>query len=244
MQTTDTDQMPATYEEIQALRNDGYFIRQRFFSDEEIDDLEEVADAAVAWRNEHFESYQDQFARISTRNSFVFVNELADDSESRGDIQHFCLQPAIRDMARSLAGPDVAHCCYQLVYKFAGHDRPFAWHQDEIQTPADPPFFNIWIALNDMDEANGCLWTIPGLGMDRVLPHVQTAEGLSAWPLDDPNQGIPLRMQRGDICVMGSKSLHKSGANTSDRPRKAMLIIMMDRNAKVHGHPVPTVDYD
>jgi phytanoyl-CoA hydroxylase len=147
-------------------------------------------------------------------------------------------------MARAMGGPDAAHCCYQLVYKFAHHDREMGWHQDEVQTPADPPFFNMWVALNDMDVDNGCLWTMPGKALDRVLPHGPSPEGKSAWPLDDPDQGIPLPMRRGDVCMMGSKTLHKSGGNTSDRMRKAMLIIFMDRNARIHGHTVPTIAYD
>lgn len=226
------------------MSHEGYFIRKAFFTSDQIDSLEDDADAAVAWRNANFDSYDDLFSKISTRKGFVFVNELADDSSASANLHAFCMQPQIRDMARGLAGPNVAHCCYQLVYKFAGHARQFAWHQDEIQTPADPQFYNIWIALNDMDEENGCLWTIPGKGIDRVLPHEQTPEGLSAWPLDHEDQGIPLRMTRGDICVMGSRSLHKSSANHSERDRKAMLIIFMDRDATVHGHRVPTAPYD
>jgi ectoine hydroxylase-related dioxygenase (phytanoyl-CoA dioxygenase family) len=101
----------------------------------------------------------------------------------------------------------------------------------------------MWIALSPMDIDNGCLWTKPGVGLDRVLPHRQTPEGLSAWPLDDPDQGVPLKMRRGDICLMNSKSLHKSGPNGTAATRKAMLIIFMDRNAKVGGRTVPTSDY-
>jgi ectoine hydroxylase-related dioxygenase (phytanoyl-CoA dioxygenase family) len=235
---------PARPEEVRTLRDEGCFIREGFFTQAEIDELEAAADSAVAWRNDHFERYQDLFAKISTRHGFVFVNELFDDSPAAGALRSFCLRPAVRDMARALGGPDVAHCCYQLVYKFAGHDRQFAWHQDEVQTPSDPPFFNMWIALSDMDRENGCLWTKPGVALDRVLPHTQTTEGLSACPLDDPDQGVPLLMRRGDICMMGSKVLHKSSGNHSARDRKAMLIIFMDRNARIYGQTVPTVAYD
>jgi ectoine hydroxylase-related dioxygenase (phytanoyl-CoA dioxygenase family) len=243
MATATIDSAPARTDEARILAEQGCFIRERFFSDTEIDALEQAADAAVAWRNGNFERYEDMFARISTRDGFVFVNELFDDSPASAVLHDFCLHPAIRDMARALGGPDVAHCCYQLVYKFAGHDRSFAWHQDEVNTPADPPFFNMWIALSDMDLDNGCLWTLPGVALDRVLPHEQTPEGLCAWPLDGAEQGMPLRMRRGDICMMGSKTLHKSGGNGSGRPRKAMLIIFMNRNARVYGQTVPTTDY-
>ncbi|HEX3351129.1 MAG TPA: phytanoyl-CoA dioxygenase family protein [Acetobacteraceae bacterium] len=245
MATTATiDCAPARQEEARALSEHGFFIRERFFAAAEIDAVEVAADAAIAWRNDNFERYHDLFAQISTRDGFVFVNELFDDSTAAAALRAFCLRPAVRDMARTLGGPDVAHCCYQLVYKFAGHNRAFAWHQDEVHTPSDPPFFNMWIALSDMDLDNGCLWTKPGVALDRVLPHAQTQEGLLAWPLDHPDQGVPLRMRRGDICLMGSKALHKSGPNRSARTRKAMLIVFMDRNAHIRGQTVPTIAYD
>ncbi|MEA2903312.1 MAG: hypothetical protein QOI12_699 [Alphaproteobacteria bacterium] len=237
------DNAPARANECTALRDDGYFIRSGFFSPADIDAFEPAADAALAWRNDNLARYDDLFARISTRDGFVFVNELHDDSPTREAVRAFCLQPTIRDIARSIGGPDIAHCCYQLVFKFGGHQKPFAWHQDEVHTPSDPPFFNMWVALSDMDIGNGCLWTKPGVGLDRVLPHQQTQEGLSAWPLDHPDQGIPLKMRRGDICLMNSKTLHKSGGNSSATTRKAMLIIFMNRNAKIHGHTVPTIAY-
>ena len=243
MATAICDPAPARADEARALAEQGSFIREGFFTSEEIDRLEAIADSAVAWRNDDMGRYDDLFSRISTRDGFVFVNELYDDSPFRQALHAFCLSPPVRDMARALGGPDVAHCCYQLVYKFAGHDRSFAWHQDEVNTPADPPFFNMWIALSDMDLDNGCLWTRPGAALDAVLPHEQTPQGLSAWPLDDPDQGVPLRMRRGDICMMSSRALHKSGGNRSSRDRKAMLIIFMDRNARVHGQTVPTTAY-
>jgi ectoine hydroxylase-related dioxygenase (phytanoyl-CoA dioxygenase family) len=234
---------PASAAEREELRTTGFFIREQFFTEEEMRILEPLADEAADFRNSNFERYDDIFRKISTREGFVFVNELADDSPVREKIQAFCLRPAIRDMARALGGENVAHCCYQLVYKYPGHDRPMAWHQDEIQTPADPPFFNMWVAFDDMEPENGCLWALPGVGLDRVVPHQDTEFGRCGWPLDDPNQGVPLRMRRGDVCLMGSKTLHKSGGNTSDRMRRAMLIIFMDRDTQIRGHTVPTVAY-
>jgi phytanoyl-CoA hydroxylase len=173
----------------------------------------------------------------------MFVNELYDDSRARDEIRRFCLRDSIRDMARSLAGDNVAHCCYQFVYKYSKYDKPFAWHQDEINTPANPMFYNMWIALNEMDVDNGCLWALPQISLDRVLPHAESPFGLSGWSLDDPNQGVPLRMRRGDICLMGSKTMHKSSPNISERSRKAMLIIFMDRDAVIAGRTVPTTPY-
>lgn len=243
MATMNVDRSPATTDEARALAETGCFIRKQFFTSEELDALEASADRAVAWRNSRFERYDDLFSQISTRDGFVFVNELYDDSPERDTLREFCLRPALRDMARALGGPNVAHCCYQLVYKFAGHEESMAWHQDEVNTPSDPPFFNMWIALSDMDVENGCLWTRPGAALDQVLPHQRTPEGLSGWPLDNPDQGVPLKMRRGDICMMGSKTLHKSGPNFSARDRKAMLIIFMDRDAQIRGHTVPTIAY-
>jgi ectoine hydroxylase-related dioxygenase (phytanoyl-CoA dioxygenase family) len=101
----------------------------------------------------------------------------------------------------------------------------------------------MWIALSDMSVENGCLWVLPGIGLGEVLEYRDTPYGKSCWPLDHPNQGVPMEMERGSIFVITSHTLHKSGANRTGRMRKAMLLAFVDRQASVLGQPVRCTPY-
>jgi len=225
------------------LRRDGYTIVSPLLEPAEVDRLEALTDRAVAFHNREIEAPANVYQSVSRKDGITFVNELADDSGLMPAIKQFAMQPRLADLFRSIAGGGAAHYCYQIVYKHPQFHDPFPWHQDHLHTPTDEPFFNLWIALSDMTVENGCLHVMPGVGLDRVLPYHTTPWGYACWPLDDPQQGVPIVLKRGSGLLLTSKTLHKSGGNFTDRPRKAMLIAFMDRERHVNGERLPLTEY-
>jgi phytanoyl-CoA dioxygenase PhyH len=225
-----------TADERERLRRDGFFTRSGHFSSAEVDALEAAADAAVAYHNTFPVHLADIYKEISHKDGITFVNEFGDDSQAAGELRRLALGPRIAAMARSLAGPRAAHHCYQVVYKHPHYERPFPWHQDQIHTPSDRPFFNIWVALSAMTEANGCLRVRPGVGLDEILPYHPTPYGHSCWPLDDAGQAV--EMTRGSILVVTGRTLHMSGPNRTDGLRKAILFVFMEEGAMARREPV------
>jgi hypothetical protein len=233
----------ATPDEIARLKRDGMFVRHGYFSSGELDAIESAADRAVAHYNEHPRDVVDMYNMASRKDGIIFVNQFMDESDSAPELLRFSLQPKIAGFAKSVAGPRAAHHCYQVVYKFPRFQNPFPWHQDHIHTPSDRPFYNMWIALSDMTEANGCLRVMPGEALDTVLNYHQTPFGMSCWPLDDPNQGVPMVMERGSIFVITSYTLHGSGGNSTNGFRKALLVVFIDGDATVYGKAVRRTPY-
>jgi len=236
--------LPATEAEVKKLKSEGYFVRERFFAGAELDRVEELADRAIAFHNQCLDDESTMYRSVSVKDGIIFANEFSDGSGVGGELLSFALQPKVTTFARSVAGPDAAHHCWQIVYKFPHFTNPFPWHQDHIHTPADRPFYNVWIALSDMSVENGCLRVLPRIALDQVLEYHPTPFGMSCWSFDDPNQGIPMEMERGSVFVVTSHTLHMSGGNHTDHRRKAMLLAFLDRNATVYGKPVRFTDYD
>jgi ectoine hydroxylase-related dioxygenase (phytanoyl-CoA dioxygenase family) len=234
----------ATRDELARLERDEFFTRPAFFTSEEIARLEAMTDRAVAYHNTFPPHLSDTYKEISVRDGVTFVNEFGDDSDAAPDLLRFAMQRRIRELARSIAGPYAAHHCYQIVYKHPRFDRPFPWHQDHIHTPADRLFFNVWIAISRMSVANGCLWMRPGAGGAQIYPYQPTPYGHTCWPLEGADQGVPVELERGSIVVNHSRTLHKSGGNTTDGWRKAILIAFVDGRATVFGDPVRKREYD
>ena len=234
---------PATAAELEMLHRDGFFTRAGFFTADEIDRIEAVTDRAVAYHNEFPPHLGDLYKQISRKDGITFVNEFGDDSEFAAELKRLAMQPRIVDLARSIAGPRAAHHCYQVVYKHPRYLAPFPWHQDHSHTPSDPRFYNVWIAISDMTVANGCLWMMPGRGLDRLLDYVPTEWGHTCWPLEGEDQGVPVELERGSIVVNTSWTLHKSGGNTTDHARKAILAAFLDDRATAHGESIRMTPY-
>src|SRR5688572_10613702 len=57
------------------------------------------------------------------------------------------------------------------------------WHQDNVYWPEVPPNqLTMWIAIDDADETNGCMWVLPGSHKAGIVPHTKGATG---WEVTD-----------------------------------------------------------
>lgn len=99
------------------------------------------------------------------------------------------------------------------------------WHQDNGYTPLVPEeYVTCWLALDDAELDNGCLWVIPGSHRQGTLPHHNGA-GPFRVGHDGPDlDGVPVPVERGSVLVFSSLLMHRSGPNTTDRPRRAWII--------------------
>ncbi|MGH9231035.1 MAG: phytanoyl-CoA dioxygenase family protein [Acidimicrobiales bacterium] len=99
------------------------------------------------------------------------------------------------------------------------------WHQDNGYTPLDPEeYVTCWLALDDADLDNGCLWVIPRSHRAGTLEH-HNGPGPFRVGHDGPDRdGVPVPVARGSVLAFSSLLLHRSGPNTTDRPRRAWII--------------------
>ncbi len=114
----------------------------------------------------------------------------------------------------------------QFVVKGAGIGSSFAWHQDSAYVGFEHvPYVSLWIALDDTTEDNGCLYLIPRdlYASPGIDPHEQVdgTDELNGYFGDDP--GLPMTCRAGTLVAFSSRTLHRSGENRTDRPRRAYL---------------------
>ena len=140
------------------------------------------------------------------------------------DIRRFVTSGPQVAVATQVLGPDVCFTHQQYVTKHPDEktrtDVP--WHQDNGYGQLAPATdLTVWTTLDDCDEANGCLWVIPGSHKRGLLPH-HPESGLMTATVEE--QGIPLPMKAGDAVIFGSLLLHRSLPNTTDKTRVAMYV--------------------
>ena len=127
-----------------------------------------------------------------------------------------------------------------VIWKPPGIGGEVVPHQDAAFLVTDPPTVTgFWLALEDADEANGCLIAEPGghrgplrqrfLERDGVLG----LETLDATPYAADGQ-VALPVRKGTVIVLHGLLPHGSAANTSPRSRMAYTLHVVDGTAAWH----------
>jgi hypothetical protein len=151
------------------------------------------------------------------------------------------LLPRVLDVIEALVGPDVLALQSMIFYNPPGKGGQ-GWHQDSYYIRTHPDtLIGAWIALEDADEENGCLWVAPGSHTEPIYPPVDPAGGLihaegvfadlfvaeNASNQDDDvnaltkvaqkyDRIVPAIMRAGDVLFFHSHLLHRSHKNRSE----------------------------
>ena len=137
-----------------------------------------------------------------------------------------------------------------LYFKPAGA-RGQALHQDQYFLRAAPgTCVAAWMALDKIDEANGCLQVVP---RSHTLPilctkQADTSESFTDVAVDLPPgaEPIPVRMEPGDVLFFHGQLIHGSYPNTTtDRFRRSLIAHFVNASAeKVADYYSPLIRRD
>jgi len=121
----------------------------------------------------------------------------------------------------------------QLFYKPAKKGGVVAWHQDYSYWTRTKPVAHLtcWCGLDDAKKENGCLQYIAGSHQWGLLPKPVIAgelEGIRDFLNDEQKKQFDhpqyAEVKAGEAIFHHSLTLHGSGENKSDRPRRAFVI--------------------
>lgn len=110
-------------------------------------------------------------------------------------------------------------------------DHTFLWTEPQS-------VIGIWVAIDDATTENGCLWALPGGHRIPVKSRSRLNESRTATTTDVfdstpyPTVGlVPLEAARGTLVLLNGSLPHLSGPNTSDKPRHAYTVHVIDGTA-------------
>ncbi len=135
--------------------------------------------------------------------------------------------PAVLDRVAQLIGPDIRYHASKLNTKTSAGGSPVEWHQDLAFYPyTNEDLCAVGVALDDCDEANGCLLVVPGSHLEPVIDHHVNGVMVGAVPPDtvEENRVEPVIVPAGGISIHHAKTLHASAPNRSNRPRRLLLL--------------------
>lgn len=140
-----------------------------------------------------------------------------------------CRHPRILDAVEEVLGPDLILIMSHLIVKRAEDGLAVAWHQDNTywHSVQGTDVTTVWLAIDDTDQANGCMQVIPCSHegypeLDKVSTGGDDLLGLSVEVTPEmASAAVCLEMNAGSLSVHDSFVLHGSEANTSGRRRAA-----------------------
>jgi phytanoyl-CoA hydroxylase len=152
---------------------------------------------------------------------------------------------------KALIGPNVKSMQSMLFIKSEGKPGQ-AWHQDEHFIPTrDRSLAAAWIALDDANVDNGCLWVLPGshargvIYPDREQDDARfdcTSESYG-FPYSE-DDAVPVEIPAGAALVFNGYLLHRSLENSGKRGyRRAIVDHYMSAESLLPWGPLPTGGY-
>jgi ectoine hydroxylase-related dioxygenase (phytanoyl-CoA dioxygenase family) len=142
------------------------------------------------------------------------------------ELRRFLFSDLMAQIARTALGDTVYLFNEQYVVKAAERGMRFGWHQDSgfIGYP-HAPYLTCWIALDDVNEANGTVYLLPyaRAGTRDVVVHVRDEETNDMIGYTGDDAGDPVVVPAGSIACFSSTVFHRSGANTTEHIRRVYL---------------------
>eukprot|EP01048_Picozoa_sp_COSAG05_P005255 COSAG05_NODE_307_length_11680_cov_162.848804_5_plen_314_part_00 len=168
--------------------------------------------------------------------------------------RHVFLDPALGKMAATLANVSAIRIWHDQTLIKEPWAPPSSFHLDNpLWSFHHPESISIWVALDDVDERNGCMHFIPGSQLEAVdsvaeYPHVPAGQATRAsashggtgtyferypeWAERDP---VAVVMKAGSATFHNGLTLHGAGSNMTPRRRRAMTCAFMPDGSIFNG---------
>jgi ectoine hydroxylase-related dioxygenase (phytanoyl-CoA dioxygenase family) len=143
--------------------------------------------------------------------------------------------PGVLDLVEQVLGPDIILWITRVLCKPPAVGREVPWHQDGEYWPMRPlATASVWIAIDPVSPANGCMRFIPESHRRQELyrHHVTDRKNLVLnLELDadqfDESTAVNVELEPGQMSIHDVRLIHGSLANTSGQRRAALIMRYM-----------------
>ena len=144
-----------------------------------------------------------------------------------------------RELAETLLGECVVAKNLQYFNKAPGMNQATPPHQDAYYFMLEPPVaLTMWLALDEVDETNGCVRYLPGSHLHGLRSHGSTqtlgfSQGLLEYGEAERSLEISSPAQPGDLLVHHALTVHRADRNAHPtRQRRALGCIFYGQSAR------------
>lgn len=221
--------MASSTEQKTAYDRDGFIVVREFLKGKEFHELRDNLDRFI---REIVPTLAPNQAFYDDRNrpeTLKQLNALHVDPYFQQNSSH----PRWSGLAEMLIGESAKGDQPQWFNKPPNTNHPTPPHQDNYYFCLAPPnVLTMWLALDVVDEENGCLRYVPGSHKHGFRPHQASAvlgfsQGISDYGPADESQEVKVLLQPGDAVIHHGMMIHRADPNRSKvRHRPAFAMVM------------------
>ncbi|MFC5451191.1 phytanoyl-CoA dioxygenase family protein [Paenibacillus aestuarii] len=226
-------------EQIEFFKQNGFVQIDNIISPQELEELRGFMDEIMD--SNHANSIQTD-KRGGTY--YRVLNQRVNTWRDHAGMARYMSHPRFSKAALQLTGAQGIRLFHDhALLKMPEDSKETPWHQDLPYWPMNENgALSIWIALDDVDESNGCM---------MFIPRSRQAGKLNAISLTEPQdifeyvKGTDVENEKPVICRMKAGSctfhdglcFHYAYPNYSQKPRRALAIIYMPDGTTYSGKP-------
>ena len=214
---------PITDDHRKQYQRDGYFILERAIGEEHLTILRDSCDHLIDLMHQEMDRLGTDHIHISHRGKRYHIAKKYDQSPR---LTEYVFSDLMADVCKATIG-DTAFLFYdQYVAKAAEQGISFSWHQDSGYVDFNHnPYVTVWAAVDDMSIENGTAYVLPWskCGIRSRVEHIRDPQTGDKVGYFGSEEGIPAVVPAGSLVVFSSLTFHRSGANTTDKMRRAYV---------------------
>jgi hypothetical protein len=221
------------------FREEGYVLLGRVLTDIDLDEL----------RSEEARFRENAKISEAQKNQTLFFSQVCPYSEP---VRRIATAGVHLGSMKQLIGPNLMLWFTQFVTKMPDGNSgksEFPWHQDNGYIAIEPATnITVWIALDDVNTENGCVWILPRSHLKGLLSHKKKSADSWFLELKVEGEGVPAIMKAGEAVAFTGLTLHRSKLNRSSQARRAFFFEYCDpssvaitvdaKDGARHGTPV------
>lgn len=190
----------------------------------------------------------EKFARLKA----IFEENLARYGEDDLDRIHarderlleFLLADEVLDLVEPVVGPNIGLWSSHFISKppFTGKATP--WHEDSTywngRVSTMEGICTIWLALDDVDAANGAMKVIPGTHLNGFSEYEAVDAGKNIFNSQikaeqvDESRAVTFELEAGQCSLHEARIIHGADANTSPRRRAGYTMRYFPLSSKIN----------
>jgi hypothetical protein len=219
-----------TDEQITFFRENGYLAIPELMPPDEVLKVREIYDRLFATRTGRESGDQFDLAGTDEEGVEARLPQILGPSRFAPELLEGLYRQRLAVMVRQLLGSEAAVGGDHMIFKPALIGAETPWHQDQAYW--DPEFdyesLSVWIPLQEATIENGCMWFVPGSHRLDILPHHSIGydprvHGLEAEGADTTH-AVACPLAAGGATFHHCRTLHYTGPNLTDVPRRAYII--------------------
>ena len=217
--------MTTENESARFFRANGYLLCKGVYSPAEVEELRAAVDGVLARAAGTDADRNHAWAAAQAADREVVLKGFHDLQYHAAAFLRALAHPRLVEALAAAIGPNVQLHHTKMLVKPPEKGAPFPMHQDYPYFPhVRHTVTAASVHLDDTNEENGCLHVVPGSHLDGPIDEVGESNALD-YPLE---AGLAVPAEAGDVLLFNYLTIHGSGVNRSERPRRNVLFQYRD----------------